>query len=77
MTCHSPTPLVRGRGLSLGYQRDPVLTGVDFDLRAGDVLAVVGHNGAGKTTLVKSLLGVLPPIAGDFDWARGRPPSIA
>jgi ATP-binding cassette subfamily B protein len=42
----------------------PVLTGVDLELRAGSTVAVVGVNGAGKTTLVKLLTGMYAPTAG-------------
>src|SRR5581483_7619219 len=53
---------VRGLRISLG--RHAVLDGVDLDVRAGEVVAVVGENGAGKTTLVRCLAGELRPDAG-------------
>ncbi len=40
-------------------------------------MAVVGHNGSGKSTFVKTLLGVLPPVAGGLRWAGARPKRIA
>lgn len=41
-----------------------VLKGVDFQVKKGDVIAILGHNGSGKTTLVKHALGLLKPTQG-------------
>ncbi len=48
----------------LGYGAALVLTGVSFEVRAGDFIAVVGPNGGGKSTLLRSLLGSLPLLSG-------------
>lgn len=77
MSCSRSGPLLSASGLALGYRGAPVLRDVGFALAAGDLMAIVGHNGSGKTTLVKTLLGVLAPIAGRLDWIRGAPPKIA
>ncbi|GEP59095.1 iron ABC transporter ATP-binding protein [Reyranella soli] len=53
------------RGLSIGYDGRTVAAGIDLTVARGDVLCLLGPNGAGKTTLFKTLLGLLPPIAGD------------
>jgi iron complex transport system ATP-binding protein len=52
------------RGLSLAVAGRSLVTGLDFDVRAGECWAVVGPNGAGKTTLMATLAGLLAPAAG-------------
>ena len=47
--------------LTLGYDR-PILTGLSFEVNAGDYLFILGENGAGKSTLMKTVLGLIPPL---------------
>jgi ABC-type branched-subunit amino acid transport system ATPase component len=47
-------------GLSAGYSGFRILDGLDLDLAAGRITAIVGSNGAGKSTLLKALAGLLP-----------------
>ena len=54
------------RDLAFGIGAVRVGTGVTFALAAGETLAVLGGNGAGKTTLFRTLLGLLPPQAGQL-----------
>ena len=58
--------LLETRGLSKSFGRVQALSGVDLDVRAGSVLALLGDNGAGKSTLVKIVSGVHRPDAGDI-----------
>jgi branched-chain amino acid transport system ATP-binding protein len=57
-------PLLEVHDLHAGYGRAEVLTGLHFELGAGQVVTVIGPNGAGKSTTLNALMGVLP--------ARGR-----
>src|SRR5579885_1093823 len=50
--------------VSKNYGPVRALSGVDFGVRAGEVVALLGPNGAGKTTAVKLLLGLLQPNSG-------------
>jgi len=52
--------LIRLRGLSIRRGRSEVLHGIDLDIPAGSLTAIIGANGAGKTTLIQALAGVLP-----------------
>ena len=56
---------IRAHGLGGGYgPGDPVITGLDFEVPAGTMVAVLGPNGGGKTTLFRALLGELPRRSG-------------
>lgn len=51
-------------GLRGGYGGKPVLQGIDLTVGEGEIVAVIGRNGVGKTTLMKTLIGLLSPMAG-------------
>ena len=55
---------LRARNLDFGYPGKVVGRQLDLDLADGEVVCVLGPNGAGKTTLFRTLLGLLPPLAG-------------
>lgn len=65
-----PPVLLRARGLAVGYDRRAVLDGVDLDVRAGRVVAVLGENGTGKSTLLHALAGLARPLAGRVTGER-------
>ncbi|MFB7058942.1 ABC transporter ATP-binding protein [Streptomyces vinaceus] len=58
------TPFFRVRELRSGYAGGLVLDGVDLELDAGGVVAVLGRNGVGKTTLVSTVMGLVRPYGG-------------
>src|SRR5437879_3505172 len=63
--------------VSKNYENVRALRGVDFSVRAGEVVALLGPNGAGKTTAVKLLLGLMPPNAGKVRVFGGDPTNPA
>jgi ABC-2 type transport system ATP-binding protein len=60
-------------GVSKNYEAIRALSGVDFRVHAGEVVALLGPNGAGKTTAVKLLLGLLQPNTGKVRVFGGDP----
>jgi branched-chain amino acid transport system ATP-binding protein len=57
-------------GLRAGYGDVPVLHGVSLEVRAGEIVALIGSNGAGKTTLLKAVAGLLPAMGGRILFER-------
>jgi D-xylose transport system ATP-binding protein len=62
----TPAPLLSLEGVSKHFGPVQALEGVDFDVRAGEVVGLVGDNGAGKSTLVKSISGINTIDEGKF-----------
>jgi branched-chain amino acid transport system ATP-binding protein len=65
-------PLLETRGLTAAYGDAQVLFGIDFHLRAGEVVAVIGANGAGKSTFLKALTGLVR-VSRDMVCHEGEP----
>ncbi len=59
--------LLECRNASLGYEGRAIVENLNFSVREGDYLCIVGENGSGKSTLLKSLLGLLRPVAGEIE----------
>lgn len=81
MSCAAPlertapdvgAPVLSVRGVGKVYGANTVLAGVDLDIRAGEIHAVIGENGAGKSTFMKILSGHVAPTHGDMTL-MGRP----
>jgi branched-chain amino acid transport system ATP-binding protein len=60
------TPIIDARGLHTFYGTSHILHGVDFSVRAGEAVGLMGRNGVGKTTLLRTLLGHVEPRHGEI-----------
>lgn len=54
------------RGLSKGFDGQQLFSGVDFDIRRGERIAIIGNNGTGKTTILKIINGIVPADSGEI-----------
>jgi ribose transport system ATP-binding protein len=73
-TTSAADPVVTVRDASKTYGPTRALTGIDLDVRPGDVVGVVGHNGAGKSTLMRLLAGIEPTDTGSVSVAGRTKP---
>src|SRR6516225_362890 len=63
--------MLKVAGLNAWYGESHILHGVNFEVREGEVVTLLGRNGAGKTTTLKSIMGLVPRREGSIDF-RGR-----
>jgi ABC-type sugar transport system ATPase subunit len=68
-------PLLRLRGVEKHFGAVQALIGVDLDVPAGQVTALIGDNGAGKSVLIKCIAGIHRPDGGEIEW-EGQPVQI-
>jgi branched-chain amino acid transport system ATP-binding protein len=59
-------PLLKVAGLHAFYGESHILHGVDFEIRAGELVTLIGRNGAGKTTTLKSIVGIITDRRGSI-----------
>jgi ABC-type sugar transport system ATPase subunit len=71
-TAEAGAPLLQLRGVGKAFGPVQALAGIDLDIPAGQVTALVGDNGAGKTTLIKCIAGIHELSSGQMLW-NGRP----
>ena len=56
------------RSLTIGYESDKPLCNVSFEIKRGDRLGILGGNGLGKSTLLKTLVGIVPALSGEYSY---------
>jgi branched-chain amino acid transport system ATP-binding protein len=64
----SPTPLLTVEDLQAWYGESHVLHGVNFNVRSGEVVTLLGRNGAGKTTTLKAIMGIVTKRTGSVRY---------
>ena len=67
-TNNSGKTLLKVSGLKVGYGGIQAVKGVDFEVREGELVSLIGSNGAGKTTTMKAITGTLPFKDGDIEY---------
>lgn len=65
-------PTLELAGVSLYYQKKPVLCGLSLAAAPGEIIGIIGPNGAGKTTFSRALCGLHKPAEGSYRWKNGR-----
>jgi zinc transport system ATP-binding protein len=68
---HADGALLTCSGLRVGHRGQALLPAIDLTIFPGELWAVIGRNGAGKTTWIRTLLGLVPPVAGSVVHERG------
>ncbi|MCP5047045.1 MAG: ATP-binding cassette domain-containing protein [bacterium] len=58
--------------LSVGYDGVTVLDGLNFVVQPGEITVILGKSGCGKSTILKTLIGLIPPLAGDVYFMEER-----
>jgi len=71
------SPLLAVAGLQAWYGESHILHGVEFEVRAGEVVTVLGRNGAGKTTTLKSIMGIVQKRGGSIRYKNRETVGLA
>jgi ABC-type Mn2+/Zn2+ transport system ATPase subunit len=73
----SSRPCILAENLNIGYNHETIVSGINFALKPGQAIALIGTNGSGKSTLLKTIVGLLPLLGGRitvFGAAPGKTP---
>lgn len=62
-------PLLTLRGIGAGHNTSDILQNIDFEVREGEVVALLGRNGVGRTTTLMTIMGLLKPSRGSINFA--------
>jgi zinc transport system ATP-binding protein len=63
--------IITCQNTAFGYDGQPTINGLNFTVKAGDYLCIVGKNGSGKSTLIKGMLCLLNPLQGEIAFCNG------
>ncbi len=61
--------VISAENLSVGYEKNIIVKGINFEIKQGEILTLIGPNGAGKSTVLKTLAGYLERLSGDLNIA--------
>ena len=68
MATTSHNTLLKVTGLKVAYGGIQAVKGVDFEVKEGELVTLIGSNGAGKTTTMKAITGTQPLLGGDIEY---------
>jgi branched-chain amino acid transport system ATP-binding protein len=68
MNLNNSNASLKIENLHVGYGKTVAVHGVSIDVRAGEVVALIGANGAGKSTILRAISGLLKPTSGNISW---------
>jgi branched-chain amino acid transport system ATP-binding protein len=60
--------MLKIKNLKAGYDGVPVIFDVSFEVKEGELVSIIGSNGAGKTTILKTVSGLIKPMAGEIEF---------
>ena len=63
-------PYIVASHLNIGYNREVIVSDINFELKKGQAIALIGTNGSGKSTLLRTIVNLLPPIGRAFGSIR-------
>ncbi len=66
-------PYIQAGKLDIGYQEEAIVSDINFELKKGQAIALIGTNGSGKSTLLRTIIKLLPPLGGNLS-VFGMPP---
>jgi phospholipid/cholesterol/gamma-HCH transport system ATP-binding protein len=66
MTETGKEKIIEVKNLTAGYDKEPVIDDISFDVKKGEVFVILGESGCGKSTLFKHMIGLLKPVAGEI-----------
>ena len=67
--------MIKCENLSLGYDGKAIVENLNFEIKDGDYLCIIGENGVGKSTLIKTLLKLIKPISGEVIYNENLVPT--
>lgn len=60
--------MIKAKNLKAGYDGVPVIFDISFEVNKGELVSIVGSNGAGKTTILRTVSGLIKPLAGEIEF---------
>lgn len=67
--------LLQCENVTFGYEGNPAIKNLNFNVQNGNYLCVVGENGSGKSTMMKGILGLIRPLTGTVEYGEGLKPT--